>query len=78
MQIAENDMRLKIAARDCLPANAKYKFEIGDYIVFRDGRDGKRHDARIVGLDGSIALLRWGNMDRRVPERDLLPSHEKR
>jgi len=78
MEIAEHDMRLKIAARDRLPANTKYMYEIGDYVVFRDGRDGKRHDAKIVGFDGSIALLRWGNMDRRVPERDLLPSHEKR
>ena len=44
-------MRLKIAARDRLPANTKYIFEIGDYVVFRDGRDGKRHDLYFRRVD---------------------------
>lgn len=61
---AENDWRLKTAMKDRLPPYVKTIFEVGDKVVFRDGKDRKRHDARIVGFDGSVALISWGNMDR--------------
>jgi len=64
--------------KDNLPKTTDIIFEMGDYVVFRDGKDGRRHDAKIVGFDGPITLIRWGNMDRRVPTRELLPSYEKR
>jgi len=75
---AENDLRIKMAMNDRLPTTTNLKFEIGDHVVFREGRDGKNHDGRVVGFEGPIALIRWGNMDRRVPERELLPSYERR
>jgi len=52
--------------------------ELGDRVVFRDGKDGRRHEGKIVGFDGPVALIRWRNMDRRVHERKLLPSFEVR
>ncbi len=61
---------------DRLPTSTNIRFNIGDHVVFRDGKDGKRHDARIVGFEGMNALLKWGNMDRKVPERELIPSYE--
>ena len=52
--------------------------ELGDQVVYRDGKDGKRYDARIVGFEGPVALLRRGNTDRRVPIAELLPSFPTR
>jgi transposase InsO family protein len=75
---AESDLRIKMAMNDRVPTTTNLQFEIGDQVVFREGRDGKNHDGRIVGFEGPIALIRWGNMDRRVPERELLPSYERR
>jgi len=78
MQMAENDMRYKTAMKDRLPKTIDIINELGDQVVFREGREGKLHDAKIVGFDGPIALLKWGNTSRRVPERELLPSYGKR
>jgi len=76
MNRADNDWRIKTAMKDRLPTSTNIRFNIGDQVVFKDGKDGKRHDARIVGFEGMNALLKWGNMDRKVPERELLPSYE--
>ena len=73
---ADNDWRIKTAMKDRLPTTKNIRFELGDHVVFKDHKDGKNHEAKIVGFDGPNALLRWGNMDRRVPQRELLPSHE--
>jgi hypothetical protein len=73
---ADHDWRIKTAMKDNLPKTTNIRFNIGDQVVFKDHKDGRNHDARIVGFDGPNALLRWGNMDRRVPERELLPSYE--
>jgi len=75
---AERDWRLKTAMKDNLPTTTKIIFELGDQVVFTNCRDGRRHNAKIVGFDGPNALVRWGNMDRRVPTRELLPSCETR
>jgi transposase InsO family protein len=74
----ERDWRIKTAMKDNLPSSTKIIHEIGDKVVFRDGKDGRRHEGKIVGFDGPVALIRWGNMDRRVHERELLPSFEIR
>jgi hypothetical protein len=74
----ETDWRLKTAMKDNLPTTSKIIHELGDRVVFRDGKDGRRHEGKIVGFDGPVALIRWGNMDRRVHERELLPSFEVR
>ena len=76
MNKTDHDWRIKTAMKDRLPTTTNIRFNIGDQVVFRDGKDGKRHDARIVGFEGMNALLKWGNMDRKVPERELLPSYE--
>jgi hypothetical protein len=52
--------------------------EMGDQVVFRDGKDGRRYDAKIVGFDGPNSLLRRGNMDRCAPTAELLPSFATR
>jgi len=75
---AERSWRLKTAMKDNLPKTTDIIFETGDYVVFKDGKDGRSHDGKIIGFDGPNALIRWGNMDRRVPTRELLPSYEKR
>ena len=46
--------------------------------MFKDGKDCKIHDAKIIGFDGPNAILRWGNMDRRAPTAELLPSFATR
>jgi len=76
MQKAECDVRIKTAMKDNLPRNVDVIFDIGDDVVFKDGKDGKNHVAKIVGFEGPTALLRWGNMDRKVPKRELLPNYE--
>ena len=76
MRRADCDVRTKIAMKDNLPRNVDFQFEQGDSVVFRDGKDGKNHVATIVGFEGPTALLKWGNMDRRVPARELLPNYE--
>jgi len=76
MHRADCDVRTKIAMKDNLPRNVDVIFDIGDDVVYRDGKDGKNHVAKIVGFEGPIALLKWGNMDRRVPKRELLPNYE--
>jgi len=76
MNRTDHDWRIKTAMKDRLPTSTNIRFNIGDHVVFRDGKDGKRHDARIVGFEGMNALLKWGNMGRKVPERELIPSYE--
>jgi len=49
---------------------------MGDQVVFREGKENKLHDGTIVGFDGPIALIRWGNSDRQVPTRELIPHRE--
>ena len=57
-QIGENDYRLKTAMKDRLPKETNIAFGIGDDVTFRDGKEGKLYDGRIVGFDGTTALLR--------------------
>jgi hypothetical protein len=52
--------------------------ELGDQVVYKDGKDGRRYDAKIVGFDGSNAILKRGNMDRKAPIAELLPSFATR
>jgi len=77
-QICEHDYRLKTAMKDRLPKETNIAFGIGDDVTFRDGKDGKLHDGRIVGFEGPTALIKWGNSDRRVPSRELLPRRQIR
>ena len=77
-QERERDWRYKTALKSNLPTSTDVILEIGDQVVFRDGKDGKRHDAKIIGFDGPNAILRWGNMDRRAPTAELLPSFATR
>jgi hypothetical protein len=77
-QICEHDYRLKTAMKDRLPKETNIAFGIGDDVTFRDGKDGKLHDGRIVGFEGPTALIKWGNCDRRVPSRELLPRRQIR
>jgi len=67
-QIAKNDHRLKTAIKNRLPKETDIAFSIGD-----DGKDGKLYHGRIIGCEGPTALIKWGNSDRRVPSRELLP-----
>jgi len=76
MRRVETDWRVKTAMKDRLPTHTNIIHGAGDYVVFKDGKDGKNHEGRIIGFDGPIALIKWGNADRRVPKTDLLPSHE--
>jgi hypothetical protein len=77
-QEKERDWRYKTALKSNLPATTDVIMEIGDQVVFKDGKDGKRHDAKIIGFDGPNTILRWGNMDRRAPTAELLPSFATR
>jgi len=76
MLAAEYDHRIRVAIKDRLPKSTNHKYEVGDQVVFKDAKDGKMHDARVVGIDGPVAILRWGNNERRAQLRELLPSWE--
>jgi hypothetical protein len=76
-QIAEHDHRMKIAMKDRLPKETNIAFGIGDDITFRDRITKKLYDGRIVGFEGPTALIKWGNSDRRVPTRELLPRRQR-
>jgi len=76
MLAAEYDHRIRVAIKDRLPKSTNHKYEVGDQVVFKDAKDGKMHDARVVGIDGPVAILRWGNNERRAQLRELLPSRE--
>ena len=76
MLASEYDHRIKVAFKDNLPKSTNFKYDVGDQVVFKDTKDGRMHDARIVGIDGPVAILRWGNSERRAQMRELLPSRE--
>ena len=76
MLIIKNSHRLKIAFRDRVPKTTDISFGIGDEVVFRDGKENRLHDGKITGFDGPNALIKWGNSQRRVPRRELLPRRE--
>jgi len=77
-QEKERDWRYKTALKANLPSTTDVIMELGDQVVYKDGKDGRRYDARIVGFDGPNAILKRGNMDRRAPTAELLPSFAKR
>ncbi len=64
--------------KDRLPRTTNIALGIGDDITFRDGITGKLYDGRIVGFEGPTALIKYGNSDRRVPSRELLPRRQIR
>ena len=72
------DIRLKIAMKDRLPKEYSKKIEIGDEVTFRDHKEKKIRTGVVTGLDGSLALLKWCNHERRVPVRELMPLKEMR
>jgi len=78
MMRAETDYRLRVAAKGRLPTETNICIDIGDKITFRDGKEGILHDGRIIGFEGPVALIRWGNCDRKVHKRELLPRREIR
>ncbi len=57
MQRAEQDWRIKTALKDRLPTNVDIIFDHGDQVVFREGKEGKLHEGRIIGFDGPIAIV---------------------
>ena len=73
---SEYDHRIRVPIKDRLPKSTNFKYNVGDQVVFKDAKDGRMHDARIVGIDGPVAILRWGNNERRAQLRELLPSRE--
>jgi hypothetical protein len=73
---SEYDHRIRVTIKDRLPRSRNFKYNVGDQVVFKDAKDGRMHDARIVGIDGPVAILRWGNNERRAQLRELLPSRE--
>jgi hypothetical protein len=77
-QQRERDWRYKTALKSNLPSTTDVIMELGDQVVYKDGKDGRRYDAKIVGFDGSIAILKRGNMDRKAPIAELLPSFATR
>jgi len=76
MLASEYNHRIRVAFKDRLPKSTNFKYDLGDQVVFKDAKDGRMHDARIVGIDGPVAILRWGNNERRAQLRELLPSRE--
>ncbi len=78
MNQMESDIRLKIAMKDRLPWEPMKSVDIGDEVTFRHHKDHKMRVGRVTGMDGSIALLKWCNHERRVPHRELMPLRERR
>jgi hypothetical protein len=52
--------------------------DIGDEVTFRDHKEKKMRLGTVTGLDGSLALVKWCNHERRVPHRELMPLKERR
>jgi hypothetical protein len=77
-QQRERDWRYKTALKSNLPSTTDVIMELGDQVVYKDGKDGRRYDAKIVGFDGPNAILKRGNMDRKAPIAELLPSFATR
>ncbi len=69
---------MKIAFKDRVPKTVDISFGIGDEIVFRDGKEGRMRDGVITVFEGPVALIRWGNSERRVHRRELIPRREVR
>ena len=63
MLASEYDHRIRVAIKDPLLKSTNIKYEVGNQVVFKDSKDGKVHNARIVGIDGPVAILRWGNSE---------------
>jgi hypothetical protein len=77
-QERERDWRYKTALKSNLPSTTDVIMELGNQVVYKDGKDGRRYDAKIVGFDGPNAILKRGNMDRKAPIAELLPSFATR
>jgi len=78
MNQTESDIRLKIAMKDRLPREPMRSVDIGDEVTFRDHKEKKMRVGTVTGLDGSLALVKWCNHERRVPHRELMPLKERR
>jgi hypothetical protein len=78
MTQTESDIRLKIAMKDRLPREPSRSVDIGDEVTFRDHKDKKMRVGVVTGIDGTMALLKWCNHERRVALRELMPLKERR
>jgi len=74
----ESDIRLKIAMKDRLPREPMRSIDIGDEVTFRDHKEKKMRVGVVTGLDGTLALVKWCNHERRVPSRELMHLKERR
>jgi hypothetical protein len=74
----ESDIRWKIALKDRLPREPARSMDIGDEVTFRDHKEKKMRVGTITGFDGTLALIKWCNHERRVPARELMPLKERR
>ena len=64
--------------KDRLPRKPSKGVDIGDKVTFRDHKDKKMRVGTVTGIDGTLALLKWCNHERRVPLRELMPLKERR
>jgi len=78
MTKTDSDIRLKIAIKDRLPKEYSRSIEIGDEVTFRDHKEKKIRTGVVTGMDGTMALLKWCNHERRVLARELMPLKEVR
>ena len=77
MNQTEADVRLKIAMKDRLPREPMKSIDIGDEVVFRDHKEKKMRVGVVTGLDGTLAIIKWCNHERRGPTRELMHLKER-
>jgi len=74
----EADIRLKTAMKDRLPREPMRSIDIGDEVTFRDHKEKKMRVGVMTGMDGTLALVKWCNHERRIPYRELMHLKERR
>jgi transposase InsO family protein len=70
------DHRMKIALKSKINKSCEKSYSYGDPVYFKLSSSHKWRSGMILGQDGKILFVRYGNFIRRVPLDNIIPADE--
>ena len=70
---ADIDEKIKRALKSWISSKNNETYEFGDKVYFKDkDSDNWSGPAKVIGLDGRVAYLKYGNMLHQIPSSKLI------
>ena len=70
------DQRLKTALKSKINPSNAHSYVLGDSVFFKTDSSNRWKSGTVLGQDGKVLFLRYGNFIRRVPLDHIIPANE--